>query len=604
MEMIKCLNCGSPLRPEGDHFRCDYCGNIHHKDNESKLSEKLQTLIQEERMENYYRAKRILYDATHVQYPDKDAVIKAASDVLALDDNDVLAKVYLYSHDQESSRLINFLTSLSVDAFTAKEITKWLTHPLELRVQAALVDFIRRNLKGDEQIDGLSKVEEEASKENEGFYDPNYPWDVFLCYSSSDMERVIDILNYLEFNEFQCFAAFRNLRHGRGAASNYEEMLRKAISSSKVFLFLSSKNSRKYSCDAIRVELPLLSKDLLGKPRIEYILDDYDEETPHRVKIVIKSVFDGLEWCRNKEDLVERLSEYVTYAENENKGSFLNLEKENKKLQEEQRRIAEEKQRLEKERETLAKEKEQAEKDRLNSEKELEKRERTLSKETNSSTLNYDDKVSKDFIIDNGVLLEYKGHDSDIVIPDGVTSIGDNAFRDCSFVKSVILPEGITSIGNDTFYRCNSLKSIQLKEGIISIGDRAFFGCSSLLSVSLPHSLTNIGSSAFQNCSFLERVQLGDNLVSIQDAAFQGCSSLISINLPKGLTSIGNKAFSRCRNLKTISLFDSLNYVGFAAFFGCRCEIMVKTTKTPNQFQSSFDREWMNGFKGKATILK
>ena len=108
-----------------------------------------------------------------------------------------------------------------------------------------------------------------------------------------------------------------------------------------------------------------------------------------------------------------------------------------------------------------------------------------------------------------------------VILADGVTSIGDNAFDGCSSLKSINLPHGLTSIGEYTFMGCSSLTSINLPDGITSISKVTFSGCTSLKSINLPNELTSIGNSAFSYCS-----------------------SLTSINLPKRLTNIGASALN------------------------------------------------------------
>ncbi len=86
-----------------------------------------------------------------------------------------------------------------------------------------------------------------------------------------------------------------------------------------------------------------------------------------------------------------------------------------------------------------------------------------------------------DFQIDEeGCLTKYSGPGGDVVIPDGVTSIGGSAFSECSSLTSITLPDGVTSIGNSAFYGCSSLTSITIPDSVTSIGWGAFNDCESL----------------------------------------------------------------------------------------------------------------------------
>ena len=108
----------------------------------------------------------------------------------------------------------------------------------------------------------------------------------------------------------------------------------------------------------------------------------------------------------------------------------------------------------------------------------------------------------------------------------------------CSDITSSVVEEGVTSIGNRAFRDCSSLTGISLPDSVTSIGDRAFRDCSSLTGISLPDSVTNIDNQAFSGCSSLTSISLPDSGTSIGDQAFSGCSSLTYISLPDSLTNI------------------------------------------------------------------
>lgn len=82
-----------------------------------------------------------------------------------------------------------------------------------------------------------------------------------------------------------------------------------------------------------------------------------------------------------------------------------------------------------------------------------------------------------DFVIENGVLIEYRGDDTDIVIPDNVVGIGDEAFADCGDICSVVIPDGVTEIGEDAFAWCYELQSIVIPESVADIKWSTFKGC-------------------------------------------------------------------------------------------------------------------------------
>ncbi|MBQ0085070.1 MAG: leucine-rich repeat domain-containing protein, partial [Prevotella sp.] len=110
-----------------------------------------------------------------------------------------------------------------------------------------------------------------------------------------------------------------------------------------------------------------------------------------------------------------------------------------------------------------------------------------------------------------------------------VTSIGSDAFCDCTGLSYVIIPNSVTSIGSNTFYRCTGLTSIEIPNSVIGVGKWAFFYCTGLTSITIPNSVTSIGNSAFSDCSGLTSVTIGNSVTSIGNYAFSGCSGMTSI---------------------------------------------------------------------------
>jgi len=140
-----------------------------------------------------------------------------------------------------------------------------------------------------------------------------------------------------------------------------------------------------------------------------------------------------------------------------------------------------------------------------------------------------------------------------VTISDGVTSIGNYAFYNCSSMTSVTIPNSVTSIGERAFFRCSSLTSVTIGNSVTSIEDYAFEWCSSLTSVTIPNSVTSIGEGAFLGCSSLTSVTIPNSVTSIGSSAFYGCSSLTSVTIPNSVTSIVEYAFAWCSSLTSIT---------------------------------------------------
>ena len=196
---------------------------------------------------------------------------------------------------------------------------------------------------------------------------------------------------------------------------------------------------------------------------------------------------------------------------------------------------------------------------------------------------------------------EYQGN---VVIPEEVTfmnrtrkvtSIGSNAFSDCSDLTSITIGNNVTSIGNHAFYKCSGLTSITIPNSLTSIGIEVFYGCSGLKKVivkdiaawcgikfgsndsnplsnahhlysdedteitnlAIPNGVTSIGNDAFWDCSGLTSVTIPNSVTSIGDYAFNLCSGLTSVTIPNSVTSIGDDAFEGVDISTVISLIEN-----------------------------------------------
>ena len=155
-----------------------------------------------------------------------------------------------------------------------------------------------------------------------------------------------------------------------------------------------------------------------------------------------------------------------------------------------------------------------------------------------------------------------------ILVPNSVTTIEEYAFANCRSLTSFVLPNSVTNMGPYVFEDCEGLTepvynnhyfaffpkdfatSYTIPDGVETILERVFWECTNLDSIILPNSLKTIGLQAFLKCENLTYVSLPESLETIGDYAFQGCYQLTSVNLPNSLIHIGKDAFCDCQNLR------------------------------------------------------
>ena len=141
-----------------------------------------------------------------------------------------------------------------------------------------------------------------------------------------------------------------------------------------------------------------------------------------------------------------------------------------------------------------------------------------------------------------------------LVIPDSVTAIGKEAFRDCERLTSIEIPDSVTVIGEYAFYNCKNLTDVIIPDSVTTIEKSAFFLCESLENLIIGDGVTTIGNNAFAYAGpgFLTSVVIPEGVTVIGDWAFEGCNALASVVIPKSVTKIGYEAFIPCNNLKYI----------------------------------------------------
>ena len=173
-----------------------------------------------------------------------------------------------------------------------------------------------------------------------------------------------------------------------------------------------------------------------------------------------------------------------------------------------------------------------------------------------------------------------------INIPSSVTSLGEGAFEGCELLSCAIIGDDVASIGDDAFSNCPKLETILVSQynsiydsrnscdAIIDTDlNKLVVGCKG---TTIPNTVTSIGNNAFKGCTGLTSITIPASVTSIGSNAFESCTSLASINIPASVTSIGMNAFKSCTSLASVTVFASTPpTLGTNAFSGCNSGLQI-----------------------------
>ena len=172
------------------------------------------------------------------------------------------------------------------------------------------------------------------------------------------------------------------------------------------------------------------------------------------------------------------------------------------------------------------------------------------------------------FTIESNVVIGSWGCTGSADIPMGVLSIGQNAFRNSTYLTSVTISNSVTSIGTSAFDFVPRLASLTIGDHVTSIGAFAFFYVPSLISLTIPDSVTLIGPYAFYDAFALTTLTIGDGVTTIRSGAFSSSTSLSLLTIGKKVTTIESFAFSDATSLTSLKIPNNVTTIGDYAFGG------------------------------------
>ena len=558
-------------------WNCKCCGANFTEELSKREYEKLKATLQNEmgamvdeavaklKLEKYENLRLELCKQVREKYMSGKDILATCKEILAIYPSDPLAKFFEIAHTgKHKSEIAEFIANINPAEYTAyiELILDFVIRTFDAEyinsTSALLEKFSNFFVSPEVKQNYYNRFKERVTAIEKGTYEISLNRDVFVAYASDDIDAVQGIVEFIEKEcGLTCFVAYRNLDRGTYAKERYEDDLHTAIDHCTIFLLVSSVHSRDLRRDPMSVELNYVrNRDLMLNPSYA---NNYQDIPERNKKLCIQyrldnkrsladpnisEFFSGCTWAEDYDQLLNQLnrcmtarylptftevSGYHTGAQNTAHSTTISAEEIAKRKAEEE-----------------AKRKSQYEA-RLQEAK------------------------AQGFEIENGVLTKYNGKQTDVVIPDIVTTIGELACFWSLKVVSVTIPSSVTNIGDNAFSGCCSLKSITIPSSVTSIGNRAFASCGSLTSITIPSSVTSISDYAFSSCGDLTNVTISSGVTTIGKYAFEGCDSLTSIIIPSSVTSIGTSAFSGCSNLTTVIFEENsqLTTIGDYAFRFC-----------------------------------
>lgn len=626
-----CKNCGGSLyQIDEKHYKCNYCSSVFETESVSECISKMQKIIDDAKLEAVANARRNLYEAVNAENISSNRVQDCCFSLKQLIPDDFQANFYDIAVGNNVRHIISAIRKIRVskDTTEIESIIKFLIRSLQTEYQLDLNNLISRTFESTNPVKYeyyCTWLANEAVKVDSGVYETKLPREVFVAYSSKDIESVSELVEVLESQGLKCFVSARNLRHGKGAVENYNVALEEAIDHCRAIVFVSSMNSRSFNCDALTVELPYVQKKDVEnappeyknnykriplqykKPRVEYRIGE--STTVNVADAISNEIFDGYERAYTPEEVARRIIKQLIAVP---QPETVSVPKKVKYCVEclcecEINLNACSVCKCSTFADTL---KEAALLQKISN---IEKSIQTLP----SFDYNYSEGLEFELNEDEAsyswvgvgeckniriiVPPKYQGlpvthigdvddffydNDIDIIsisIPKSVSSIPGGIFHNLTSLSEIIIDEdnaNYCSIDN-VIYSKDYKSLVQYAVGkndvryeVINttkiIDEYAFCGCTNLVEIILPDNIINIGEGAFHNCSNLASINIPNGVSVIEKDTFNCCENLKIIIIPNSVTSVGYMAFHNCSGVENVSISNGVTSIDDHAFSGCK----------------------------------
>ncbi len=353
-----CPVCGGKLEKKDKEFVCLYCNGVFSNQTVEEIEEKVNSMLDEFKKELVANTRTQLWDAIHEKYLSSERILSLSRNIKTYLPDDFLANFFEFvntkSHTQE--QINEYINNIDYEEYyyLIDVVLDFMIKSLEPSNLLSLNNLIENTYKQKYlklYNEYTSRLAKEAERVKSGVYDLTVERDVFVAYSSKDIQHVEEVVRLLNKEGISYFVALENLRHGKGAVENYDKALEQAIENCKTFLFISSTNSRTRECDALKKEIPHLKKvDKLNapaeyrndyskmprkykKPRVQLLIGEPPVGTLGDKQVA--EIFDGYEWRYDAESAVEAIYNFLNddYFEEETEAERIKRELEEKQAQ-------------------------------------------------------------------------------------------------------------------------------------------------------------------------------------------------------------------------------------------------------------------------------